>query len=255
MLDVHASDYGRTWTALERRRAGLLQELSQVELDMATLRKAAEVISRYLGAPAEAEPVPDLLPIAEGLQEQPAATTLALPAPSSTNLPARSARLPTKRKPADQAIVAARAAMLGPPRDDARIPPKVDGKRRRLILADVPQGEAVREAYDRLAEISARAAPEKEPGGRHRLSSRGLVAGEPLVPSLLAVLRAAGRPLSTSDCVMAALQQRGLRLEGAELCAVVSRASARLGEEARKKRVIRIREPHERSVLWMIASP
>jgi len=195
MLDVHASDYGRTWTALERRWAGLLQELTQVERDMATLRQAAEVIACYLGVPADAEPVPDLLPIAaEGLHEQPAAITLALPAPSSTKLPARSARLPTRREPADQAIVAARAAMLGPPRDDARIPPKVDGKRRRLILADVPQGEAVREAYDRLAEISARAAPEKEPGGRHRLSSRGLIAGEPLVPGLLAVLRAAGRP-------------------------------------------------------------
>jgi hypothetical protein len=52
---------------------------------------------------------------------------------------------------------------------------------------------------------------------------------------------------------MAALQQRGLRLDGAELCAVVSRASARLGDEARKKRVTRVREPHERSVMWMIA--
>ena len=53
---------------------------------------------------------------------------------------------------------------------------------------------------DSLADPAERAAATPlEPGARGRPSSKGLVPGEPIAPAIVAILRAADRPLSSAE--------------------------------------------------------
>lgn len=204
MSSSFAAGLQEVWTALEDQRARLLRDLQAVERDMEVIRRAVEIASRPLDAPR----------LGQGQPASPPAGHL-LASPREAN------------RPPDYTRVITALETLGPARDNAALPPKVDENRRPLEVLEIPRtSEALDELYESVREIALRAEPHCEPGGRRRLSSKGLVAGEPIGPSLIAVLRAAGRELSTSACVAAALRQRGLRLEGSQCTALVSRSSA-----------------------------
>jgi hypothetical protein len=72
------------------------------------------------------------------------------------------------------------------------------------------------------------------------------------MPAVLAVLRAADRPLSTAEITVALLQARGLDRRGPELTAVSSRVSAMLGQLAKTRRVERLRVEGKRDRTWRL---
>ena len=125
-------------------------------------------------------------------------------------------------------------ATLGPIRDDTALPPAVDAAGQRLEVAGMPTGgpelAAARAAVQAIADRGRGMPPGK--GGRRRMSSRGMVPGEPMMPALRNVLAAAGRPLTSQEAALAMLEMRRLTYEGPELVAVVNRVS---GLSARRR--------------------
>ncbi len=132
-------------------------------------------------------------------------------------------------------------------------PPRVTKKLRNSV-ADLPQdGPRLDALKDSVAGIAAKAAASPPgPGGRRRVSSRGLVPGEPISPAVMNVLRAADRPLASAEVTVAMLQARGLDYRGKQLTAVVNRVSAILGELAKKKRIRRIAIEDEKERKWCL---
>ncbi len=72
------------------------------------------------------------------------------------------------------------------------------------------------------------------------------------MPAILAVLRAADRPLGTAEITVALLQARGLDYRGPELSTVSSRVSAILGQLAKTRCVERIRVEGKRDRTWRL---
>lgn len=83
------------------------------------------------------------------------------------------------------------------------------------------------------------------------VSMRQLVPGQPLTPTLRAVLRAADRPLTNLEADVL-LEVRGIRLTGQDLAAVTNRVSALCGGEVKKGRVRRLRVEGDHKVRWVI---
>ena len=131
-------------------------------------------------------------------------------------------------RPTDYDLRRAIDGTIGPARNDAAIPSLLDDKGRQLASADLPKDEAGIRALEAgvhdIAETVQRMPPGA--GGRGKLSTKGLLPGEPVTPMLRAVLKAADRPLSSSEAALALLKARGLEYRGRELTAVVNRVSA-----------------------------
>ena len=81
---------------------------------------------------------------------------------------------------------------------------------------------------------------------------KGLLPGEPVTPMLHAVLKAANRPLSSSDAAPALLKARGLEYRDDEVTAIVTWMSALLVQEAPTGRVGRAPtdDKRRRLLIW-----
>ena len=211
--------------AVAARKAELLAELRKLETAEESAQRVAESAAR-LGYRERPQPVPPTPSAASPFEGD----TLAAYARTVTSL---------KKLSPDPSVMA--------------VPPRVEHGVRN-DAADIPTGGPELDIVkDSVAAISERAAEAPlEPGARGRLSSRGLVPGEPIMPAVVAILRAADRPLSTAEITVAMLQARGLDRRGPELTAVSSRVSAILGQLARKRRVERIRVEGKRDRNWRV---
>lgn len=259
----------RLHAALRARRKALLAELAEVDRDMEALWRAADAELRQRQRDAALSgPNPGI-----GASPRLAAASLAGPPASHQAVPPGGAepaaaiqavaddgpvqvrsRTPFPGKPVPPL---AALATLGPPRDDRAVPPAVDAKGQRLAVVGMPTGGAAlaeaKAAVRGIADQARKAPP--GPGGRRILSSRGLVPGEPVMPSLRNVLRAAGRPLTSAEATLAMLEARGINREGPELVAVVNRTSALFGQEAVKGKMRRIPQEGSRAHLWELTDP
>lgn len=234
-------------TAVEARRAQLLHELRQAERDLETVRQTMEVAARlgFLDTNSQAPSTRQQTTL-----DGDRAPLQAPPAPPS---PSRSSRTRSSKGVPDTTLTLEALRTLGPARNDKEIPPKAH-KGRRVETSGAPmegpQLQAIRDSVQEIARKAAAAPP--GPGGRRYKSTRALVPGEPIAPSLMAILRAADRPLTSHEAAVAMLEARGLRLEGQELAAVTNRASALLGQQARAGHVQRLRTDGLRQVRWVV---
>ncbi len=235
--------------AVAARKAELLTELRKLETAEESALRVAESAAR-LGyrvdqptpASASASPSP----------RSPRTATATPPVRPETAPPA-----PAPPPEGDTLAAYARTVTslkkLSPNSSIMAVPPRVEHGIRN-DAADTPTGGSELDVVkDSVAAISEQAAEAPlEPGARGRLSSRGLVPGEPIMPAIVAILRAADRPLSTAEVTVAMLQARGLDRRGPELTAVSSRVSAILGQLAKKRRVERIRVEGKRDRNWRL---
>ncbi len=234
-------------TALEARKAHLLSELRQTEHDLDAIRQTMEMATRLGFGPAPMSMTTSgPTPTRNGASGPASAPTDG--AGSASPMPRPSAA------PPDLDLTFSALQSLGPVRADRDIPPKVQ-EGRRIDNEGLPFGgaelQALRESMHGIAREASAAPPGA--GGRRYRSAKALVPGEPLAPSLLAVLQAANRPLTSHEAAVAMLEARGIHLEGVELAAVTNRATALLGQQAQKDRVRRLRMDGLRHVRWVIS--
>jgi hypothetical protein len=234
--------------ALEGRRAALLSELRMVEQDLEAAQRTIDVAARVgFRMPLPASP-PE------------AATRQAAERPAEPRTPQPSVKTKTPEPPMEAPETLAAYARtiqslktLRPNSSLMAAPPRV-AKGLRKTVADVPMDgpelDALRDSLAGLAEKVAEAP--LEPGSRGRLSSKGLVPGEPMAPAIVAILRASDRPLSSVEVTSTMLQTRGLDYRGPQLTSVISRVSSLLGDLAKKRRVRRITVKGERAKRWVL---
>lgn len=275
------------FTRLNATPDRLLRELTEVDRDLHAVWRTASLELRArqaaASAAAEAQPIPGRttspprhpfpslcppsLPDADvarvpSTAGQPGGMDGDAPQSASSDAPARPdgegpvlmrkrGRLPGKAVPPPPDKLGA-LATLGPVRDDRALPAAVDADGQRLGVAGIPTGGvdlvAARAAVQAVAARARQAPPGK--GGRRHMSSRGLVPGEPMMPALRNVLRAADRPLTSLEAALALLEMRGLTYEGPELVAVVNRVSALFGQEVAKGNMRRVRQEGTRANRW-----
>jgi hypothetical protein len=259
---------------LKTKRDRLMRELAEVDRDLDAVWRTAsvELRQRQAAATSRATLDPDEVrrSTAARLPQQGTTAllrgTLVLAAPTQPGPEASEAdgpedigpvlvspRTPFKGQsiPSPPETLAA-LATLGPVRDDEALPPAVDAQGQRLEVAGMPTGGArlaeAKAAVRSIADEARKAPPGK--GGRKLMSSRGLVPGEPMMPALRNVLRAARRPLTSLEAALAMLEARSLAYEGPELVAVVNRVSALFGQEAAKGNMRRHKQEGTRVQRW-----
>ena len=240
---------------VEAKRAALLKELSLIDRELETIKAAAAVADRhgYGIAPEPRVLAPAAKPAST--PHRPTSPPSVLRRPTDlVPFPRPSTSPPAAQpRPTDYDLRRAIDGTIGPARNDAAIPSLLDDKGRQLASADLPKDEAGIRALEAgvhdIAETVQRMPPGA--GGRGKLSTKGLLPGEPVTPMLRAVFKAADRPLSSSEAALALLKARGLEYRGRELTAVVNRVSALLVQEAKSGRVGRAPTNDKRRQLWI----
>jgi hypothetical protein len=233
---------------LQSRRAMLLDELRGVERDLEaaarTIDTAARLGFRNNTTPAKAPATPQRAPATPPRESAepgtPQAPDGAVEEPPADTLAAHTRMLVSLGKLGFNS-----AQMAAAPRTAGGL---------RLENADLPTDgpalEAIRDSVAGVAERAAKAPP--GPGGRGRLSSKGLVPGEPMAPAIMNILAAADRPLGSAEVASAMLRMRGLDIRGKEFTALVSRVSAILGQKAAKRQVRRLKGGDEKAKRWCL---
>jgi hypothetical protein len=245
--------------ALEARKAELLAELRKLERDIEATERTIDTAARVGFRPAVVPPT--LTPRRSDAAAYPPAADAAQPAQAPTSGPNAGPAVADTPAGADTTMLAyartlASLKTLKPDTALMSAPPRA-AKGLRKAAADIPtDGPELEAMKDSVAETSTKAAAAPPgPGGRRRVSSKGLVTGEPLAPAIMNILKATERPLSTAEVAVAMLQARGLDYRGRELVAVVNRVSAILGDLARKKRIQRIKVQDEKERRWHLREP
>lgn len=259
--------------ALDSRKAALLDELRTIERDLEAVRRTLNSAARMgfgtenSSEPIEVAPQPPKRQAAD--RGRSADREVRPPAPTGlvdeVALMQKGQLLKERPIPNPAEATTAHASgfagtyesvrSLGPVRDDASLPPKVNGRKQRIETRDIPvHGQTLDEIRDSVKEIAkAAASAPPGPGGRRYKSARSLVPGEPMMPQLRAIMQASKRPLTSQEVAVAILEARGLRVEGPELVSVVNRVSALLGQEAKGHRIRRLHVDGSRRVRWVTA--